>query len=168
MVRRFWNRNKVGNACASHASNRRRTIVCATCRRTPSGKKRGEPHMTTCPIGSCNREMHRLPSRSDGGRDPVSGLHHFHCSHCRHTGMVPGGEVQLLFRAGNQYVVAYGPSLSTITVVLAARALTAYQAYALSSEELAKLVAGWALLSGPSQALSPSIRNGRSSLLRAV
>ena len=63
-------------------------------------------------------------------------------------GMVPSGDLQLLFCAANQYVIAYGPSLSTITVVLTTRALTAYQPYALSSDELAKLAAGWALLSG--------------------
>lgn len=62
--------------------------------------------------------------------------------------MVPSGDVHILFCAARQYVVAYGPSLWTITVVLTARALAAYPTYALCLDDLAKLVAGWALLSG--------------------
>lgn len=108
---------------------------------------RTTPRMT-CPIESCSREMTRDTGRSDGGHDPLSGLHHVYCLTCRHMGMVPSGDVQVLFCAAHQYVVAYGPSLSTITVVLTPRALAAYQAYVLCFDDLAKLVAGWALLSG--------------------
>ncbi len=148
MVRRFSNHNKVGMHARHTLRIGREPSFARHDVGHPSGRKRGETHMTTCPIGSCNREMKRHTSRFNDGHDPLNGLHHYHCSHCRHTGTIPAGEVQLLFRAGNQYVMAYGPSLSTITVVLTTRALTAYQSYALSSDELAKLVVGWALLSG--------------------
>ncbi|MEP7151873.1 MAG: hypothetical protein ABI856_09205 [Nitrospira sp.] len=63
-------------------------------------------------------------------------------------GMIPSGDVQILFRTAHQYVVAYGPSLSTITVVLTTRALAAYQSHAVCSDEVARLGARWALLSG--------------------
>lgn len=114
----------------------------------PSGDKLPEMNRTTCPIENCSREMSRDTSRAGGSHDPLSGLHHVHCPKCRHRGMVASGDLQVLFCTAHQYVVAYGPSLSTITVVLTTRTLAAYQVYALGPDDLAKLGAGWALLSG--------------------
>lgn len=114
----------------------------------PSSGTFHEAGHTTCPVESCSREMARDSSRFDGGYDSLSGLHHVYCPTCQHRGMVPSGDMHILFCAGHQYVLAYGPSLSTVTVVLTASVLAAYQTYALCLDDLAKLVVGWALLSG--------------------
>ncbi len=114
----------------------------------PSGRKLDEMTRTTCPIESCMREMTHDTRRSDGGHDPLSGLHHLYCPACRHRGMIPSGDLHVLFCTAHRYVVAYGPSLATITVVMTTDAITAYQAHALCSGDLAKLAAAWALLSG--------------------
>lgn len=117
-------------------------------KRALSGDKiRTTPRMT-CPIESCSQEMTQDTSRFDGGYESLRGLHHLYCPTCRHMGMAPSGDVLVLFCATHRYVIAYGPSLSTITVVLTARAVAAHPTYALCLDDLAKLVAEWALLSG--------------------
>lgn len=128
------------SSCASNNQEHQATV--------PSNGTFREVSRTTCPIESCSREMTRDTRRFDRGHDSLSGLHHVYCPTCRHMGMVPSGDVQILFCTAHQYVVAYGPSLSTITVVLTTGALAAYQTYALCFDDLAKLVAEWALLSG--------------------
>ena len=134
---------KVVLSDGSRNSSNRQPAGCA-----PSGGSLREIHHTACPVEHCGRELIQDTSRSDGGQDPVRGLHHVSCLGCGHRGMIPNGDLQILFCTAHQYVVAYGPSLATITVVLTTGALAAYRAYAYCAEEIARLGTRWALLSG--------------------
>ena len=82
------------------------------------------------------------------GHDPRTGLESVQCPACGHQGYVARHGVQLLFSDRRESVFTYGPSLSTLTVLLSWSALTQFAPFHWSSAELAAHVAEWALLTG--------------------
>ena len=90
----------------------------------------------------------RMKPQSLRGQDPLTGLESMRCPACGHQGYVARQGVRILFSDRRESVFTYGPSLSTLTVLLSWSALTQFAPFHWSSAELATHVAEWALLTG--------------------
>ena len=82
------------------------------------------------------------------GDGAMTGLESVRCPDCGHEGYVARHGVRMLFSDRRESVFTYGPSLSTLTVILSYSALTQFAPFHWSSAELAARVAEWALLTG--------------------
>jgi hypothetical protein len=82
------------------------------------------------------------------GYDARTGLECLHCGHCGHRGMKAREGVHLLFGGQHEYVFTYGPSPSSLKIVLSTPALNLFREQGLTPVQLAAHVAEWALLMG--------------------
>lgn len=111
--------------------------------RRSAGQTSPEAMWTQCPRSNCQTEL--KPQRR---QDPLTGLESVRCPACGHQGYVARQGVRILFSDRRESVLTYGPSLSTLTVLLSSSALTQFAPFQWSSAELATHVAEWALLTG--------------------
>ena len=98
-----------------------------------------------CPTTGCGERM-RFDCRA--GYDPRTGLECVYCHRCGHQGKKAREGVRLLFAGQHEYVFSYGPSVSSLKIVLSAVALTLFRAQGLAPVQAATHVAEWALLGG--------------------
>ncbi len=101
--------------------------------------------MILCPTTHCGRLME---PDDRAGYDPGTGLECFHCGHCGHRGMKARNGVRLLFSGQHEYVFSYGPTLSSLKIILPTVALNLFREQGLTPAQLAAHVADWALLTG--------------------
>ncbi len=109
------------------------------------GQTPSEALWPLCPQSECQTRMNPQSLR---GQDPLTGLESVRCPACGHQGYVARHGVWILFSDRRESVLTYGPSLSTLTVLLSCSALTQFAPFQWSSAELAAHVAEWALLTG--------------------
>jgi hypothetical protein len=98
-----------------------------------------------CPTTGCGEGM-RFDSRA--GYDARTGLECVYCRRCGHQGKKAREGVRLLFAGQQEYVFSYGPSVSSLKIVLSAVALNLFRAQGLVPVEAAAHAAEWALLGG--------------------
>ena len=113
--------------------------------RRSAGQTPPEAMWPLCPRSECQT---RLKPQSLREQDPLTGLESMRGPACGHQGYVARQGVRILFSDRREYVLTYGPSLSTLTVLLSWSALTQFAPFHRSSAELAAHVAEWALLTG--------------------
>ncbi|MCE3221904.1 MAG: hypothetical protein K0S58_84 [Nitrospira sp.] len=104
-----------------------------------------ERAQTLCPRTECKQLMEPDPRVGYDGR---TGLQSMRCCRCGHFGLKALQGVQLLFAGKQAYVFGYGPSLSSLKVVLSTVALNLFRGQGVPPIQMATYVAEWALLMG--------------------
>ena len=83
--------------------------------------------MTLCPKADCGRPMKRDLNL---GYDADTGLQRMRCDRCGHCGMKAQDGLRLLCAGQQEYVFSYGPSPSSLKVVLSPVALNLFSKHA--------------------------------------
>ena len=106
------------------------------------------PPVSMCP--RCPRFGCQTPLQAQPGRlhDPMTGLESVRCPDCGHEGYIARHGVRMLFSDRRESVFTYGPSLSTLTVILSSTAQTQFAPFQWPFAQLATRVAEWALVTG--------------------
>lgn len=113
--------------------------------RTPSGYNSSE-RSPTCPRAECRGSLLIDPiGRTHHGRAP--GLDSLVCTMCGHRGMKARPGLLLLAHDRDEYRFTYGPSLSTLTIILSRTVMHLFPRD-MSPVQLATYVAEWVLLTG--------------------
>jgi hypothetical protein len=112
--------------------------------RIPSGYTPSD-RTPTCPREECRGSL--LFDPIDPTQHHASGLDSLVCPMCGHRGMKARLGLLLLAHDGDEYRFSYGPSLSTLTIILSRKVMHLFPRD-MSPVQLATSVAEWVLLTG--------------------
>lgn len=113
--------------------------------RVPSGSDSSD-RTPTCPRSECQGILLFEPDNPTN-HNRATGLDSLVCTLCGHQGMKARPGLLLLSHDHDQYRFSYGPSLSTLTIILS-RKVTHLFPLGTSPVQLATYIAEWVLLTG--------------------
>lgn len=116
----------------------------ALMKRIPSGYVPSH-RAPTCPRAECRGSL--LFDPIDRTPHGAPGLDSLVCTMCGHRGMRARPGLLLLAHDGDEYCFTYGPSLSTVTIILSRTVMHLFPRN-MSPVQLASYVAEWVLLTG--------------------